>query len=136
MRLKILSFITYKNKFLLLRNNPDPVHGPSKWFTVTGSVEEGENLEDAVAREIKEETNLDILKAIPLNTFSEYYSNFDKEMCKEHNFVSIAKDDNVALDNIEQIEYEWVSIDEYIDRIWWNEDKVKLKKDILEKLKF
>ncbi len=134
MRIKILSFITYNNTFLLLKNNPDPVHGFSRWFTVTGSVEAGETLEVAVAREIKEETNLDIIKIIPLNTFSEYYSNFDKKDCKEHNFISIVKNNQVTLDNIEVIDYKWVPIDEYITQIWWNEDKNKLKKDLLAKI--
>lgn len=134
MRIKILSFITHNNKYLLLKNNPDPVHGPERWFTVTGSVEEGETLEVAVAREIKEETNLDVIKIIPLGSFSEYYSNFDKEMCKEYNFISLVKNDQVILDNIEVIEFDWVSIDEYIDRIWWIGDKKKLKLELLEKL--
>jgi 8-oxo-dGTP pyrophosphatase MutT (NUDIX family) len=135
MRIKILSFITYNNKFLLLRNGPtDPIHGWDRWSTVTGSVEENETLEEAVAREIKEETNLDVAKTISLSSFSEYYSEFDKEMCKEHNFISIVKNDQVTLDNIENIEYEWVPIDEYVERIWWDE-KEQLKKDLLEKLK-
>jgi 8-oxo-dGTP pyrophosphatase MutT (NUDIX family) len=93
MRTKILSFIySRKNKkFLLLKNNgEDPIHGGEKWFTVTGSVEkEDKSLEDAVAREMLEEIDIAPIKIINLNTKSEYYSNYDKEQCEEHNFLSI-----------------------------------------------
>ena len=38
-----------RKKFLLLRNNPkDPSHGGDYWFTVTGSVEADESIENAV----------------------------------------------------------------------------------------
>ena len=61
---KILTFIVNKNKeLLLLHNNPEnPIHGGDIWYTVTGGVEEyDKTLEDAVIREVKEETNLNVI---------------------------------------------------------------------------
>ena len=64
MNKKILSFIynKKKNKFLILKTNGDEpeVHGKSHWFTTTGSVEKEESYEEAVRREVKEETDLDV----------------------------------------------------------------------------
>ena len=54
MNKKILAFICDGEKFLLLRNNSrDLTHGGDYWFTVTGSVESDESIEDAVKREVK-----------------------------------------------------------------------------------
>lgn len=134
MRTKVLSFIYSRknNKWLLLKNNgEDPIHGGEKWFTVTGSVEpEDKTLEDAVARELLEEINLAPIKIINLNTKSEYYSEYDKEDCLEHNFLSIVNSDKVVLDTIENTDYLWADLDEYIEKIWWLEDKEELKKQL------
>ena len=74
MNKKILAFICDGERFLLLRNNPkDPSHGGDYWFTVTGTVEVNESLEDAINREVKEETGLDI----KLGDFFEVYSGSD-----------------------------------------------------------
>lgn len=53
------------NKILLLKRGSDPkIWQPSKWALVGGAVEKGETPEQAVKREIKEETGLDISKFI------------------------------------------------------------------------
>jgi 8-oxo-dGTP pyrophosphatase MutT (NUDIX family) len=134
MRTKILSFIYSRknNKWLLLKNNgADPVHGGEKWFTVTGSVEpEDKSLENVVARELLEEINLAPIKIINLNTKSEYYCEYDKENCLEHNFLSVVNSDKIVLDTIENTDFLWVDIEEYIEKIWWLEDKKELKEQL------
>ena len=139
MRTKILSFIYSRknNNWLLLKNNgADPIHGGEKWFTVTGSVEsEDKSLEDAVARELLEEINLAPIKIINLNTKSEYYSEYDKEDCLEYNFISVVNSDKVTLDTIENTDYLWVDLEEYIEKIWWLEDKNKLKEQLENEIK-
>ena len=53
------------NKILLLKRSSDPkIWQPSKWALVGGAIEKGETPEQAVKREIKEETGLDISKFI------------------------------------------------------------------------
>ncbi len=126
MRTKILSFIYCRknNKWLLLKNNgAEPIHGGEKWFTITGSVApEDRCLEDAVARELLEEIDIAPIKIINLNIKSEYYCKYDKKDCLEHYFLSIINSDKVALDIVENTDYLWVDLDEYIEKIWWLED--------------
>ena len=73
MKKKILSFIVHNRKFLALRNNSKSIkHGGDFWFIVTGLVEDKETVKDAVKREIKEETGLDVNEIFPLNWRSIY----------------------------------------------------------------
>ena len=57
---KVLAFVYSDGKFLALHSNPDKEHGEGGWFVVTGGLENNESLENAVKREIKEETGLEI----------------------------------------------------------------------------
>ena len=70
MNKKVLAFIynEKKRKFLILKtgDSNEELHGPSEWYTVTGSVEKGESHENAVKREVKEETNLEVKEVYPL----------------------------------------------------------------------
>lgn len=69
-----------KGKILALYSPPDPKHGKWGWFVVTGGVEEGETYEQAVSREILEETGIIIEKSIDLNWGSIY--KWGKSLCK------------------------------------------------------
>ncbi len=130
---KILTFIKNKNnELLLLHNNPvNPIHGGDIWYTVTGGVEEYDNsLEDTVKREIKEETNLDVIDTKYLNINYKYTSRRGIE-CTEYVFISLVKDGNIIL-NEESIEYKWLSINDYIKEIHWYGNKEELR-NLLEK---
>ena len=127
---KILSFITNRKSFLILRNNSkDQKHGGDFWFTVTGGVENDENDLSAVRREIKEETNLDVNEIFSLNWGSEY--KVDAIECKERNYLSFVDDGTIIL-NEEHVDYKWVSLSELVKKIHWTTDKAILKK-VLEK---
>jgi len=130
MNKKILAFVSDGKKFLLLRNNSkDPSHGGDFWFTVTGSVEQGEPIKDAVKREIKEETNLDVSEIIDLRWGSIYsWGGGDHS---ENNFLAFVKFGEVVL-NEEHIDFEWLSLDKYTKKINWGLNKEELKK-VLEK---
>ena len=130
---KILTFIVNKNKeLLLLHNNPEnPIHGGDIWYTVTGGVEEyDKTLEDAVKREIKEETNLDIINTKYLNISYKYTSRQGIE-CIEYAYISFVSDGNIIL-NEENIGYKWLNINDYVKEIHWYGNKKDLKK-LLEK---
>lgn len=133
MRTKILSFVYSRknNKWLLLKNNPVKLRGLERWFTVTGTIEENENLEQTVARELLEEINIAPIKIITLNNTNKYLSKFDDEECIEYNFLSIINSDKIELDNIENIDYLWVDFEEFIEKLWWYEDKDQLKEQLL-----
>ena len=85
---KILSFITDGEKFLALRNNfqDSEKHCGDFWFVVTGEVEDKESLNDAVKREINEETNLKVKEVFELNWGSIYEC--WQGTCYEKNFIS------------------------------------------------
>lgn len=133
---KILTFIINKdNKLLLLHNNPiDPIHGGDIWYTVTGGVEEyDKSLEDTVIREIKEETNLNVIKTKYLDINYTYTSRQGIE-CIEYVFISIVEDSNIIL-NEENIGYKWLNIDDYIKEIYWYSSKKELRKILEEAFK-
>jgi 8-oxo-dGTP diphosphatase len=59
MRKTTSSLIIHNNKILLLlRDNKPEIPDPDKWQTIGGQVEQYESFDDAIKREIKEETNL------------------------------------------------------------------------------
>ena len=125
---KILTFIVNKNKeLLLLHNNPEnPIHGGDIWYTVTGGVEEyDKSLEDAVIREVKEETNLDVINNKYLDINYTYTSRQGIE-CIEYVFISIVEDGNIIL-NEENIGYKWLNINDYIEEIYWYYNKEDLR---------
>lgn len=128
---KILTFIVNDNKeILLLHNNySDPSHGGDIWYTVTGAVEkEDVSLEDAVKREVKEETNLEVLSSLYLNVVCNYI-NRNKEYM-EYVFVSFVNKNQIIL-NEEWIDYKWLSLDEFIKQCYFYYDK-KILKNILK----
>ena len=130
MNKKILAFVFNGEKFLLLRNNPkDPVHGGDYWFITTGSVEANESLEEAIRREIKEETNLDVSEIFNLNWGSVY--SWGGEDYSENNFLAFVKKEKITL-NEEHINFEWLNLGDFIKKIRWDLNKEELKK-VLQK---
>lgn len=129
MKRKILTFVVCKEKFLALYSEPHKEHGEGGWFVVTGGVENNETHEEAAIREILEETGLGIEEIISLNWGSVY--EWWDEICEEQNFISFVKPGKVIL-NEEHSRYDWLDIEEFIERIKWDDDK-KLLKVVLEK---
>ena len=59
----VLAYIDINDKYLLLyRNKEKGDINQGKWLGVGGHLEEGETPDQALIREIKEETNLDVVK--------------------------------------------------------------------------
>ena len=93
--------------------------------------EEDKCLEDTVRRELKEETNLDLIKISKLPLIFEYESL--GKTCVEHAFISYVKEDNIIL-NEESIDYKWCDIDKFIKLIKWYDNKDKLYKILNENI--
>ena len=130
---KILTFIIKNKKLLLLLgNNDDPQFHKSFWYVVTGACEKYDNnLIDTVKREVKEETNLELIEIIDLNWIFEY--NCLGNDCIEHAFISYTNSNNIKL-NEESIDYKWCDLDEFIKLINWHYDKKTLKSKIKQYL--
>ena len=126
---KVLTFIVNEKKeLLLLHNNPiNPIHGGDIWYTVTGGVEDYDvSLEAAVKREVKEETNLDVIDIMYLNNKYTFTSRSGME-CIEYVFISFIKSGDIIL-NEESIGYKWLNINNYVDEIFWYGNKEELRK--------
>ncbi len=130
MQKKILTFVVYEKKILALYSEPHPEHGEGGWFVVTGAIEGGEVPEDAVKREVKEETGLLVKEILALNWGSIY--NWRGNICKEYNFVSFVEQPREIILNEEHSKYRWLDLDNFIKIIKWGDDK-KLLKKVLEK---
>lgn len=75
-------FIAVKdNKILLLKRNSDDNYSPGKWCLPGGTPEFGENFEDAIIREVKEETDLKISCS---NYFKSYFLKGEVYLNDEH----------------------------------------------------
>ena len=128
---KILTFIVKNKKLLLLLgSDKDPQFHKSFWYVVTGGCEkEDKSLQDAVKREVLEETGLTLTKIIDLNWVFEYESL--GEHCSEHAFISFTNMDKIVL-NEESIDYKWSDLDEFINLIEWYGDKQELKEKLIK----
>ncbi len=64
------AFIVHENKILLVKKSEqDPSH-PNEWEVPGGRIEFGENLEDHIKREVKEEVGLDIILGVPFSMWT------------------------------------------------------------------
>jgi 8-oxo-dGTP diphosphatase len=94
---------------LLLKRNAQRRTSPNKWQTPSGFINEGESAEEAILREVKEETALE-------GTIKKSGSAF--EMVDEWArwiivpFLILVKSDKVVIDTREHSEFRWVKVDE------------------------
>jgi 8-oxo-dGTP diphosphatase len=94
---------------LLLKRNARRRTSPNKWQTPSGFINEGESAEEAVLREVKEETALE-------GTIKKSGSAF--EVVDEWArwiivpFLISVKSDKVVIDTREHSEFRWVKVDD------------------------
>lgn len=101
--------INQNNEFLLMTRKTDDFYGGIDELP-SGNIEKSETIYEALVREIKEETNLDVEK------IENYINSFDYESrsgkkSREYNFsVKVRTTDNIKLSEHEY--YKWQSIEE------------------------
>src|SRR5512142_2673335 len=87
-----------------------------KWVVPGGHIELGERMEDALRREVKEETNLDI-RDIEFICFQEFV--YDERFWRQCHFIFfdyVCKTDSTEVKlNDEAQEYLWVTLDEVLN---------------------
>lgn len=99
-------------KILLVKRSETAYYLPGIWEDLGGRIKQFEEPEDALRREVKEETGLEIEILKPLAIFHDYYG----ERTAENELLIItywckAKSDQVVLSD-EHTEYRWVSPEE------------------------
>ncbi len=98
----------YDDRILLLKRNANRRTSPNKWQTPSGFMKEGESAEEAVLREVKEETSLE-------GTITKCGSAF--EVLDEWArwviipFLISVKSDRVKIDPMEHSEFKWITMD-------------------------
>ena len=106
-RVVVAGLIKNKNKILLCRSSK----WSDLWVVPGGGIEYGETIEEAIKREIKEETGLDVEfeKILFVQELIE-----PKDYCKKKHLISLecicsTRNDTVTLDNKELQDYKWVT---------------------------
>jgi NADH pyrophosphatase NudC (nudix superfamily) len=126
---KILAIIcSDKEKYLLLKTNPKTMK-EDVWYVVSGSVKEGEKLEDAVKREVKEETQLDIISFISLGVSYKYeWPKNSGKMKNEKAFLVRVRHSEPKITRFEHTNWKWLDKTAFLDEIDWEGNKKELVK--------
>ncbi|MBU1037254.1 NUDIX domain-containing protein [Patescibacteria group bacterium] len=105
----IIGIVKFQDKILLLKRTSKRTSSPDKWQPVSGFIKEREPAEDAVLREVKEETGLDgtIEKKGEVFEISDDYGRWIIMP-----FLVSVNSDNVEIDPKEHSEYSWVKLKE------------------------
>jgi len=105
----VLFYCTKTKRFLLLHRS-QYVYEPNTWGIVSGKLDDGENVEEAVKREAKEETGYEVS-----NLFSSYV--FKNHNFAFYNFISFVDEEFVPVLNWENQDYKWVKLEEFPDNL-------------------
>lgn len=106
----VKGIIIYKNKVLLLKRCEKDEINPGKWEFVGGRVEFGEDLEEALKREVMEETGINV--NIDKILYATTYRRKENRQAFINVYKCFAKDGKVLLSE-EHKEYKWVSKEEF-----------------------
>jgi 8-oxo-dGTP diphosphatase len=99
----------YDDRILLLKRNAKRRTSPNKWQTPSGFMKEGESAEEAVLREVKEETSLEGTITKCGNAF-EIIDEWARWIIIP--FLISVKSDKVKIDAMEHSEFRWIMADE------------------------
>jgi len=95
------AIISKDNSLLFLRRNNSPAKG--QWWFPGGRIRKGETLEEALYREVKEETGLQVIKSKLVNVYSRI---FDERHDITIAYLCNCKGDKIILNN-EHTEYKY-----------------------------
>ena len=127
---KVFVIVVRLNKgsleFLCLKPNPEPERNTG-YYVVTGSIEKDETKEDTVYREVLEEIGVLPIRVIDLSHKIKYVDRITKERFIEYCHAAEINQDVEALSE-EHIDYMWTDAKNFINTIWWDEDRAVLKK--------
>lgn len=97
-------------KFLILRRTKTAPSKPNNWDLPGGAIEIGEDAGEAIVREIKEETGLQVEDLKPFDVYSEYDE--DDEFWVSIAYFAKTKSKKVKL-SFEHDEFKWVTPEEF-----------------------
>ena len=97
------------DRILLLKRNAKRRTSPNKWQTPSGFIKEGESAEEAVIREVKEETALEGTIISCGNAF-EVIDEWARWVIIP--FLISVESDNVIIDTSEHSEFKWIVVEQ------------------------
>ncbi len=109
-----------EHKILLLKRTKNSLN-PEKWDLPGGHIDKGETIQEAIEREVLEETglNVEIGPIINVVEFSKEHKAFKSEK-RGLRYIAFTKDTEVELRDNEHTEFKWLSFNEAIELL---EDK-------------
>ncbi|MBW2966665.1 NUDIX domain-containing protein [Candidatus Woesearchaeota archaeon] len=130
--LAVKSFIVNdKKELLLIKRQDNEVHCPGAWEIPGGRLELGENPLDALRRETKEETNLEIEILNPLRV--NHFTRDDGQAITMISFLCRPRSNSVMLSK-EHTDYKWIELDKVLSSIHkaFHKDVELFKKNFLK----
>lgn len=108
----VSAFIHEGNKVLIVKRSDTESFSPGNWELPGGHVDFGERIQDAVVREIEEETGLHVASETP---FHEFTYTIDEKHYVEIIYFCIMKESTqtIILNPVEHSEYKWVTLEEF-----------------------
>lgn len=120
----VLVYIEKDNSYLmLLRNKKKHDINANKWIGVGGHLEKGETPEDALFREIKEETGLDVISYSKKGLIHFNYDDISELM-----HLYIVNDFKGELIECDEGTLKWIKKSDLFSLELWEGDKIFLKK--------
>jgi 8-oxo-dGTP pyrophosphatase MutT (NUDIX family) len=111
-------------EYLLLKRLPQK---NGFWQPVTGGVEEGETREEALHREIREETGVKNTVTVIEGLY--YFEFSDPNPNQEYVYgVEVSPSEQIVFDRKEHSEYRWCSFQDALRLLHWKENKVAVRK--------
>ena len=118
----VLCYLERNNQYLMLfRNKKKNDLNGSKWIGVGGHLEKGETKEQALTREIKEETGLDIISFTYRGELLFINDDFEEIM-----YLYTSSDFKGELKECDEGELHWVDKDKIMDLNLWEGDRAFL----------
>jgi 8-oxo-dGTP diphosphatase len=108
--------VIHKGKILITQRAFDRPHAPGEWEILTGRVDQGETLEEALIREVNEEVKLVVKPLYPFNTFH-FYRGPEKAEHLGISFICEYLSGKVELNDHEQINFKWATAQEALTLI-------------------
>lgn len=124
MKETVLCYIEKNGKYLMLfRNKKENDINSGKYIGVGGHIELGETKEEALIREVKEETNLDVINY-------EYFGKvfFKDDDFEENMYLFTVTEFKGKLKECDEGELHWINKENILDVPHWEGDKYFLEK--------